>query len=99
MDAVVEAMADDFERRFRTQLFDVFNLAGLRRVWTDIGLGYVRFSDEGSNPRSLDQLRRLLLMIRPTRPTLAEVPLADLSSARSARPFFHLDQLRRLGAV
>ena len=54
-DAVVEAMADDFERRFRTQLFDVFNLAGLRRVWTDIGLGYVRFSDEGSNPRSLDQ--------------------------------------------
>jgi DNA invertase Pin-like site-specific DNA recombinase len=54
-DAVVEAMADDFERRFRTQLVDVFNPAGLRRVWTDIGLGYVRFSDEGSNPRSLDQ--------------------------------------------
>ena len=26
-----------------------------------------------------DQLRRLLLMIRPARPTLAEVPLADLS--------------------
>ena len=25
------------------------------------------------------QLRRLLLMIRPARPTLAEVPLADLS--------------------
>ncbi len=24
-------------------------------MWTDIGLGYVRFSDEGSNPRSLDQ--------------------------------------------
>jgi len=24
-------------------------------VWTDIGLGYVRFSDEGSNARSLDQ--------------------------------------------
>ena len=54
-DAAVEAMADDFERRFRTQLVDVFNPAGLRRVWTDIGLGYVRFSDEGSNPRSLDQ--------------------------------------------
>jgi DNA invertase Pin-like site-specific DNA recombinase len=54
-DAVVDAMADDFERRFRTQLVDVFNPAGLRRVWTDIGLGYVRFSDEGSNPRSLDQ--------------------------------------------
>jgi hypothetical protein len=28
-----------------------------------------------------DQLRRLLLMIRPARPTLAEVPLADLSVA------------------
>ena len=54
-DAVVDAMADDFERRFRTQLVDVFSPAGLRRVWTDIGLGYVRFSDEGSNPRSLDQ--------------------------------------------
>jgi hypothetical protein len=54
-DAVVEAMADDFERRFRTQLVDVFSPAGLRRIWTDIGLGYVRFSDEGSNPRSLDQ--------------------------------------------
>jgi hypothetical protein len=54
-DAVVEAMANDFERRFRTQLIDFFSPAGLRRVWTDIGLGYVRFSDEGSNPRSLDQ--------------------------------------------
>ena len=54
-DAVVEAMADDFERRFRSQAVDVFDPAGLRRVWIDIGLGYVRFSDEGSNPRSLDQ--------------------------------------------
>jgi DNA invertase Pin-like site-specific DNA recombinase len=54
-DAVVEAMADDFERRFRAQTVDVFDPAGLRRVWADIGLGYVRFSDEGSNPRSLDQ--------------------------------------------
>ncbi|MCE9630149.1 MAG: recombinase family protein [Planctomycetia bacterium] len=54
-DAVVEAMADDFERRFRTQSMDIFDPAGLRRVWDAIGLGYVRFSDEGSNPRSLDQ--------------------------------------------
>ena len=68
MDAVVEAMADDFERRFRTQLFDVFNLAGLRRVWTDIGLGYVRFSDEGSNPRSLGRpiLRSLCTAFSPS---------------------------------
>jgi hypothetical protein len=28
-DAVVEAMADDFERRFRTHSVDVFNPAGL----------------------------------------------------------------------
>lgn len=48
-------MADDFERRFRTQSIDVFDPAGLRRLWKDIGLGYVRFSDEGSYPRSLDQ--------------------------------------------
>mgnify|MGYP003339629987 CR=1 FL=1 len=54
-DAVVEAMANDFERRFRAQTVDVFDPVGLRRVWADIGLGYVRFSDEGSNPRSLDQ--------------------------------------------
>ncbi len=54
-DAAVEAMADDFERRFRNQSIDVFSPAGLRRPWTAIGLGYVRFSDEGSNPRSLDQ--------------------------------------------
>jgi site-specific DNA recombinase len=54
-DAVVEAMADDFEHRFRTQSMDIFDPAGLRRVWDAIGLGYVRFSDEGSNPRSLDQ--------------------------------------------
>lgn len=54
-DAVVEAVADVFERRFRTQSMDIFDPAGLRRVWDAIGLGYVRFSDEGSNPRSLDQ--------------------------------------------
>ncbi len=50
-DATVEAMADDFERRFRTQSIDVFSPAGLRRVWTDIGLGYVPFSDEGRSSR------------------------------------------------
>jgi hypothetical protein len=39
-----------------------------------------------------DQLRRLLLMIRPARTTIAEVPLADLSlgpphlAAISAQP-------------
>ncbi len=32
-DAVVEAMADDFERRFRSLAVDVFDPAGLRRVW------------------------------------------------------------------
>jgi hypothetical protein len=25
------------------------------RIWTDLGLAYLRFSDENSNPRSLDQ--------------------------------------------
>ena len=54
-DAAVEGMADDFELRFRTQSVDVFTSAGIRRIWTDVGLGYVRFSDEGSNHRSLDQ--------------------------------------------
>ena len=57
-DAVVEALADDFERRFRTQLVDVFSPAGLRRIWTDIGLGYVRLAMMSSfNEVFIDQLK------------------------------------------
>ena len=71
-DAAVEGMADDFERRFRAQSIDVFNSAGLRRVWDAIGLGYVRFSDEGSNPRSLDQ--QLLNVLQRARRDGAFIP-------------------------
>jgi site-specific DNA recombinase len=53
--ATIAAMADDFERRFRTQAADIFQPGSAPRVWTDIGLAYLRFSDENSNPRSLDQ--------------------------------------------
>ena len=52
---VVEVMADDFERRFRSLVADVFDHASVRAEGAAIGLGYIRFSDEGSNPRSLDQ--------------------------------------------
>lgn len=52
--ATIAAMADDFERRFRQQAADIFQ-PGVPRIWTDLGLAYLRFSDENSNPRSLDQ--------------------------------------------
>lgn len=53
--ATIAALADDFERRFRAQAADIFQPGSVPRVWTDIGLAYLRFSDENSNPRSLDQ--------------------------------------------
>jgi len=55
MPATVEPMADDFERRFRQQQADVFRPAGTPQAWSGLGIAYLRFSDEGSNPRSLDQ--------------------------------------------
>jgi len=53
--ATIVAMADDFQRRFRQQLAEAFRPAGTPRVWSDLGVAYLRFSDENSNPRSLDQ--------------------------------------------
>ena len=53
--ATIAAMADDFERRFRQQAADIFQPGAVPRIWTDLGLAYLRFSDENSNPRSLDQ--------------------------------------------
>ena len=55
MPATIEPMADDFERRFRQQHAEVFRPSGTPKLWTDLGIAYLRFSDEGSNPRSLDQ--------------------------------------------
>ena len=54
-DAVLAALADAFENRFRKQTIDIFPTTGLSKVWQTIGIAYVRFSDEGSNPRSLNQ--------------------------------------------
>ena len=53
--ATIEAMADDFERRFRKQHAEAFRPGGTPRFWTDLGIAYLRFSAENSNPRSLDQ--------------------------------------------
>ena len=55
MPATVEPMADDFERRFRSQAIDVFQGMSMPKAWTALGIAYLRFSDEASNPRSLDQ--------------------------------------------
>ena len=54
-EATLAAMADEFERRFRQQLAETFRPGGTPRVWTDLGVAYLRFSDENSNRRSLDQ--------------------------------------------
>ncbi len=53
--ATIAAMADDFERRFRQQQAKPFHPGVTPKVWTDLGVAYLRFSDENSNPRSLDQ--------------------------------------------
>ena len=36
-------------------MLDRFQTTGLPKVWDALGIGYARFSDEGSNHRSLDQ--------------------------------------------
>jgi site-specific DNA recombinase len=48
-------MADDFERRFRQQHAEVFRPGGTSPVWLALAVADLRFSDENSNPRSLDQ--------------------------------------------
>ena len=53
--ATIAAMADDFERRFRQQSAEVFRPASTPIVWIALAVAYLRFSDENSNPRSLDQ--------------------------------------------
>jgi len=53
--ATITAMADDFEKRFRQQHAETFRPGDMPKVWTDLGIAYLRFSDENSNPRSLDQ--------------------------------------------
>jgi DNA invertase Pin-like site-specific DNA recombinase len=53
--ATIAAMADDFERRFRQQHAEVFRPGGTPIAWIALAVAYLRFSDENSNPRSLDQ--------------------------------------------
>ena len=53
--ATIAAMADDFEKRFRQQHAETFRPGDMPKVWADLGIAYLRFSDENSNPRSLDQ--------------------------------------------
>jgi hypothetical protein len=58
-------MADDFERRFRQQHADVFRLGDRPIAWIALAVAYLRFSDENSNPRSLD--RQLLNVLNRAR--------------------------------
>jgi DNA invertase Pin-like site-specific DNA recombinase len=55
MPATIQPMAEAFERRFRAQAVEVFRPSGGARPWSALGIAYLRFSDEGSNPRSLAQ--------------------------------------------
>ncbi len=52
---VITAFADDFEKRFRGQSVEAFRPTDTQCMWTGLGVAYLRFSDENSNPRSLDQ--------------------------------------------
>ncbi len=54
-EAAIEVMAVAFEERFRSQVVQFFDLAGVPARWKSLGGAYTRFSDEGSNPRSLNQ--------------------------------------------
>lgn len=54
-EATIDAMAAAIERRFRTKSIDLFDPAGVPARWRSLGGAYARFSDEGSNPRSLNQ--------------------------------------------
>jgi len=53
--AAVQAMADGFDRRFRSESCTSFSPGGGARPWGAVGIAYLRFSDEESNPRSLAQ--------------------------------------------
>jgi len=53
--ATIAAMADDFERRFRQQHAEAFRPGDTPIAWIALAVAYLRFSDENSNPRSLDQ--------------------------------------------
>ena len=53
--ATIAAMADDFERRFRQQHAERFRPGDTPIAWIALAVAYLRFSDENSNPRSLDQ--------------------------------------------
>lgn len=55
MPGTLQQMVDAFERRFRAQAADIFRPNGGPMPWTALGIAYLRFSDEGSNPRSLAQ--------------------------------------------
>jgi hypothetical protein len=85
--ATIAAMADDFERRFRQQHAEVFRPGGTSPVWLALAVAYLRFSDENSNPRSLDQ--QLLNVLNRARREGVFVPwcyvLADAVARRVAR--------------
>ena len=58
---VIELLATAFERRFRDGLPEVLTDHQADRVSAELGAGYLRFSDDNSNPRSLvQQLRNIL---------------------------------------
>lgn len=54
-ESTIDAMAAAFERRFRSQSIELVDPAGVYARWRSLGGAYARFSDEGSNPRSLNQ--------------------------------------------
>jgi hypothetical protein len=89
MPATLEPMADDFERRFRQQRAEVFRRDGTPPEWSGLGIAYLRFSDEGSNPRSLDQ-QLLNVLTRARHDGIFKIMLPMMSSFNEV----FIDQLK-----
>jgi hypothetical protein len=89
MPATLEPMADDFERRFRQQHAEVFRPDGMPPEWSGLGIAYLRFSDEGSNPRSLDQ-QLLNVLTRARHDGIFKIMLPMMSSFNEV----FIDQLK-----
>lgn len=81
--ATIAAMADDFERRFRQQHAETFQPGDMPKVWTDLGIAHLRFSEKDSNPRSLDQ--QLLSALNHARRDGVFVPWCFVSQPKRRR--------------
>jgi site-specific DNA recombinase len=70
-EAVAE-MAKQFKKRFLRRRLDLFTYTASKVPWLQIAMSYLRYSDDNSNPRSLDQ--QLKLQLRRARDQRSFIP-------------------------